>query len=172
MKSYEEKRFNNANIYFIISLLILPIKSFVTNPIPHHTLTRSKLSSLAYQDERHISTTATNIQRKRRNAPNSLEQRLRDMYKQDQQKRSERRHSVVKVVHTMDEFKDVIQNEGKDKIIITRFFANWCKVCILPIIITTLLMYKPTGMQSNNTILLFPSKQTHQYTIPRRTPNK
>merc|ERR1712151_1194270 len=59
----------------------------------------------------------------------SLEQRLRDIYKQDQKKSSVKRQSAVKVVHTLDEFKKLLKNEGKDNIIIVRFLANWCKAC-------------------------------------------
>jgi len=133
---------NNINL-FLISLALLTIRTncYTNSPIflPRHstTSTNRKLSSLAYQDERYASssssssaTFSTNRRRTRsNNNGGSLEQRLRDMYKQDQKKQNERRHSVVKVVHTLDQFKKLLAKEGKDKIVIVRFYANWCKAC-------------------------------------------
>merc|ERR1712151_490958 len=133
------------NTIFFISLALLTIRinSYLNSPpifLPHyhHTFsTRQQLSSLAYQDERYASSsssssTFSNRVRRRRNGNNnggSLEQRLRDIYKQDQKKSSVKRQSAVKVVHTLDEFKKLLKNEGKDNIIIVRFLANWCKAC-------------------------------------------
>merc|ERR1712151_1467604 len=119
------------NTIFFISLALLTIRinSYLNSPpifLPHyhHTFsTRQQLSSLS---------TFSNRVRRRPNGNNnggSLEQRLRDINKQDQKKSSVKRQSAVKVVHTLDEFKKLLKNEGKDNIIIVRFLANWCKAC-------------------------------------------
>lgn len=136
---------NNSkmNTIFFISLALLTIRinCYLNSPttifLPRHTssIQARQLSVLAYQDERYAtssssSSTVSNNRRSRTNGNNSsLERRLRDIYKNDQKKSSVKRHSVVKVVHTLDEFKNVLSNEGKNKIVIVRFYANWCKAC-------------------------------------------
>jgi len=135
----QNKQHNMLLHFFLIAVPITKIVSFLhipsfispntvliqnNNQIFNIFTTHSDLSSsLAYQDERY-----SLHKRSRNNNNNSLEKRLRDVYRQDQKKRTERRQSFVKVVHTLEEFNDMLMHE-QDSILIVRFFANWCKAC-------------------------------------------
>ena len=66
--------------------------------------------------------------------PTTFERRMRDMLLKDELKKKKPRTATsnlpknVKMITSLDEYKQVVGGE-REKIVVARFYAPWCKVC-------------------------------------------
>jgi len=142
------------NIYInsiLITLAIIQISTFTTH---YHGYTKNSR-------RRTISLSSAVLESSTSKNNRSFHQRMRNLVSPVKKPTSnKRRLKNMYVAHTLEDYKLLVGDE-KDQIVIVRFFATWCKVCLF--IKSTCLMI--IGMSSNRPIILSSSKTISTYKI-------